>query len=486
MPGPSSKPTLAQAASTSNLSRATNTVAVEVVGDAIGRCMGDPSLGWSAALTASVAAAGVVNPVTVGAVFVLATALGVRRVLQSREHARALQATLKAEHHNDARVLDILQRLDDGSLQVGLDPFALEDIRQIVHAAVGQTPKLSEDFQRAFAATWTDEIDRLVQEGQDQGDLTRDHIDRRADRSDANQSEMLQLLQRIEREQKAQKQQNPDAPPTLSAEDQAVLDRAKASSDERLRLNASVLDPDDQTDQLLAAARARVARESFELDLLEGKRWYFARPVNDPDRAAACFDRAVAARPDHTEAKQYAIRAHTEARLGDIAEHRRAAIDLARALLPQLDPASADWATTQNNLGIAYCQLPTGDRGESLGRAIAAYEAAFQVRTRDAHPVDWAATQNNLGNAYSKLPTGDRGEHLGRAIAAYQAALQVRTRDAHPVQWAMTQNNLGVAYSDLPTGDRGENLGRAIAAYQAALQVRTRDAHPVDWAATQN
>ncbi|MDA2915165.1 tetratricopeptide repeat protein, partial [Acidobacteriia bacterium AH_259_A11_L15] len=82
-----------------------------------------------------------------------------------------------------------------------------------------------------------------------------------------------------------------------------------------------------------------------------------------------------------------------------------------------------------------------------------------------------AMTQNNLGIAYGDLPTGDRGENLGKAIAAYEAALTVRTREQFPVQWAGTQNNLGVAYKNLPTGDRGENLGKAIAAYEAALEV---------------
>jgi hypothetical protein len=33
-------------------------------------------------------------------------------------------------------------------------------------------------------------------------------------------------------------------------------------------------------------------------------------------------------------------------------------------------------------------------------------------------------TQNNLGNIYRNLPTGDRGENLNRAIACYEAALR--------------------------------------------------------------
>ena len=141
---------------------------------------------------------------------------------------------------------------------------------------------------------------------------------------------------------------------------------------------------------------------------------------------------------------------------------------------------------TQNNLGIAYYSHIRGERADNLERAIAAYESALQVYTRDAFPQQWAMTQNNLGIAYSDRIRGDRADNLERAIAAYEAALQVRTRDAFPQQWAMTQNNLGSAYQNRIRGDRADNLERAIAAYEAALQVRTRDAFPQDWAMTQN
>ncbi len=148
------------------------------------------------------------------------------------------------------------------------------------------------------------------------------------------------------------------------------------------------------------------------------------------------------------------------------------------------DKFPTEWARTQNNLGIAYRNLPSGDRGENLRRAIEAYKLAQEIYTREKFPVDWAATQNNLGTAYSDLPSGDRGENLRRAIEACQRALEVRTREKFPVDWATTQNNLGTAYSRLPSGDRGENLRRAIEAYQRALEVRTREKFPVDWAKT--
>ena len=173
---------------------------------------------------------------------------------------------------------------------------------------------------------------------------------------------------------------------------------------------------------------------------------------------------------------------------GDRAANLRQAITCYEAALQvrTREAFPVDWAMTQNNLGTAYGDLPTGDRAANLKQAIACFEAALQVYTREAFPVDWAMTQNNLGLAYSDLPAGDRAANLKQAIACYEAALQVYTREAFPVQWATTQNNLGTAYSNLPAGDRAANLKQAIACYEAALQVRTREAFPVDWAMTQN
>ena len=145
-----------------------------------------------------------------------------------------------------------------------------------------------------------------------------------------------------------------------------------------------------------------------------------------------------------------------------------------------------EWATTQDYLGSAYKELPGGDRQANLERAIACYEAAMEVRTREAFPAQWAMTQNNVGAAFWYLPGGDRQANLERAIACYQAVLEIYTREAFPVDWAMTQNNLGAAYSDLPRGDRQANLERAIACFEAVLEIYTREASPVGWATVQH
>jgi tetratricopeptide (TPR) repeat protein len=82
------------------------------------------------------------------------------------------------------------------------------------------------------------------------------------------------------------------------------------------------------------------------------------------------------------------------------------------------------------------------NHAENLKQAIACYQAALRVRTEADFPQAWATTQNNLGNAYQDLSTGDRGENLKQTIACYEAALRVRTEADFPQAWAMTQNNL--------------------------------------------
>ena len=100
-------------------------------------------------------------------------------------------------------------------------------------------------------------------------------------------------------------------------------------------------------------------------------------------------------------------------------------------------------AATQNNLGIAWREKPTGDKGKNIDKAIAAYTAALTVRTKERFPADWARTQNNLGAAWGNKPTGEKGENLSNAIAAFEAALTVHTKERFPAHWATTQNNLG-------------------------------------------
>jgi tetratricopeptide (TPR) repeat protein len=128
------------------------------------------------------------------------------------------------------------------------------------------------------------------------------------------------------------------------------------------------------------------------------------------------------------------------------------------------------WAGTQNNRGIVYSDLPAGDRGENLKKAIACYEAALRVYTERDFPADWATTQNNLGAAYWNLPADDRRENLKKAIACYEAALRVRTESDFPRGWADTQYNLGNLYEERATGAEGSDRRLAILCFESAAR----------------
>ncbi|NEQ86305.1 MAG: CHAT domain-containing protein, partial [Moorea sp. SIO2I5] len=63
-------------------------------------------------------------------------------------------------------------------------------------------------------------------------------------------------------------------------------------------------------------------------------------------------------------------------------------------------------------------------------------------------PIEWASTQTNLGNAYLNRIIGQKAQNLEQAIACFQLALEVHTRDAFPEDHADTLYGLGIAYQD--------------------------------------
>ena len=148
-----------------------------------------------------------------------------------------------------------------------------------------------------------------------------------------------------------------------------------------------------------------------------------------------------------------------------------------------------DYATTQNNLGIAYQILgEVKDNETNCQFAIDAYLKALKVYTKKDFPMNYAMTQNNLGNAYGTLgEVKDNETNCQFAIDAYLKALKVYTKKDFPMNYAMTQNNLGNAYGTLgEVKDKETNCQLAIDACQKALEVRTKKDFPMDYAATQN
>jgi hypothetical protein len=278
-------------------------------------------------------------------------------------------------------------------------------------------------------------------------------------------------------------QTQPDPiPPEILAQARLLLERG---NEEQRALGMIALKQHEAADRLIQQLKRKSGNpidEAIRLLSLEGDNWYQA---NEPDKALWPYEQTFALKPNNFEARNNLTIALIFARLGNVGAHLQRAIDIGEQTLKLVPPGSTDWAMTQNNLGIAWSDLPTGDKAENLKKAIGAYEAALTVRTKDACPAEWASTQNSLGSAWRNLPTGNKAENVKKAIDACEAALTVRTKDACPTGWAITQNNLGVAWRTLPSGNKAENLGMSIAACEAALTVNTKAAYPADWAMTQ-
>lgn len=145
-----------------------------------------------------------------------------------------------------------------------------------------------------------------------------------------------------------------------------------------------------------------------------------------------------------------------------------------------------NWATIQSSLGIAYTNRIKEDKAKNIEVVISCFQAALQVYTREAFPEEWAMTQHNLGIAYSQRIKEDKAENLEAAIRCYNLALQVRTREAFPEKWAMSQNNLGNAYKNRIHEDKAENIEAAIRCYNLASDIYTRETFAQEWATTQH
>jgi CHAT domain-containing protein len=181
----------------------------------------------------------------------------------------------------------------------------------------------------------------------------------------------------------------------------------------------------------------------------------------------------------------------------------------------------SDWASFQNELGLAYMQDLSADRGQTVENAIACYRKALQAFTEAEISIECAITNNNLANAYLYRIAGDHHQNLQQAIACAQQALTIlREPEPHvdremwpmlaphleqayavaqrnlgaalqdsgqlivaidhlstalshfhpkktPVQWQGTHYRLGQAYQDRTDGDRASNLNKAISHFEA-------------------
>ncbi len=135
-----------------------------------------------------------------------------------------------------------------------------------------------------------------------------------------------------------------------------------------------------------------------------------------------------------------------------------------------------EFAILQNNLATAFLSIPFVDERAKLREALAvqAFEEGLRAVNKIDHPVEFAMLQNNLGNALQYVSSSHRVENGFRALEAYDAALEVRTRRDAPGEYANTIANKANCLANLPDDpERPEagnprNLDAARALYAEA------------------
>jgi tetratricopeptide (TPR) repeat protein len=313
----------------------------------------------------------------------------------------------------------------------------------------------------------------------------------------------------------------------------SMADRARTLLAENARLRtdiAALADPAVRDPALAALTRAeaalaegRLADAEAEFGRVKDIRW------GESEQARTAWDGAVEAEAKTAELRQEFVRAqdlrlaasdrwlelehsaHRQAFIradaaaqGRIDEGRdlgrREPLDAAIALydnriLPMVPREQHPelWAWAQNNLGVALRDQGERTSGAArsalLTRAIAAFDAALEVRTIEAMPAEWADTQNNLGTALQTQGLFTEGEEglwlFVRATSAYSQSQIVFTPE-FPAKWAKTQSNKGIVlyhWGNRTSGEDGlDMLVRAVAANEAALEVFPRAENPSDWA----
>ncbi|OYD95479.1 hypothetical protein CDG76_11030 [Nostoc sp. 'Peltigera membranacea cyanobiont' 210A] len=182
------------------------------------------------------------------------------------------------------------------------------------------------------------------------------------------------------------------------------------------------------------------------------------------EQAIACFKDALKVYTFKSFPQDWAITqnnlaiTYRERIEGDIAENLEMAIACSRKALKvyTFDAFREQAIMMQNNLATTYLYRIKRKRAKNLQLAIAYLEKALKVYTLEAFPQDWAGTQNNLAiaytaSAYSARIRGEQAENFKLAklaIASFESALTVYTREAFPKNHAGALYNIGIVYKE--------------------------------------
>lgn len=209
-------------------------------------------------------------------------------------------------------------------------------------------------------------------------------------------------------------------------------------------------------------------------------------------------------------AEQHVPAATTEEQ-ADVAQ---ATIERLEAQLRRIPKSrSFEQGVVRYQLGLAYQELPIGDRAINLSRAVASLQKATRFFDAVQTPIEHARSQNALGAALREIG------QMEEAAGAFSTAARLLPVQINPGEYGAATNNLGLTLTDLGRIDEAvaayeqslaafaapefvrqriaalHNIGQALAArndaanvaaaverYEAALELADPEEHPYQWA----
>ncbi len=252
--------------------------------------------------------------------------------------------------------------------------------------------------------------------------------------------------------------------------------------------------PDHEFNQALAAIESEAISANEKVDLLvQIAVGLQQRPksIQQLHNAVTLYDKALTLCSEQDTLLQARTRARKGTALQAIPEAGteylfKAQTEFEKAL-PVLSEAGSveEVAEVEMNLGLVLQSLAAFN-AVPITEAIAAYQRALKVFTREAYATEYAILHNNLATAFLSIPMSDERAKMREALAvqSFQEALKVVNLIDQPTEYAMLQNNLGNALQYVSSSHAVENNLRALDAYDEALKVRTAKDSPYEYANT--
>lgn len=173
-----------------------------------------------------------------------------------------------------------------------------------------------------------------------------------------------------------------------------------------------------------------------------------------------------------------------------------ATFEMALELLTKQN-APTEWARANARLGDVFRSLGYGmynkneqKTGAQLyAKSISAFQSALTVLNKEDNLEEWAIAQRALGQALTNSDTflaiagtPSNASSLSKAVSAFNAAAEFYTKEAAPSDWAGLQFQLGDIYTTLHQRQGGVWLPKAVVAHKRVLEVLTEDINPSVWA----